>query len=85
MLCFAEAGSRFDDTGGAYVYTRAAFGDFVGFEVGWMARVSSAAGLAAGFAQALTGVWPATGAGWGRAAAIALPLVGLTALRALFK
>ena len=49
VLCFAEAGSRFDDTGGAYVYTRAALGDFVGFEVGWMtwmARVSSAAGLA---------------------------------------
>ena len=51
VLCFAEAGSRFDDSGGAYVYTRAAFGDFIGFEVGWMtwvARVSSAAGLAAG-------------------------------------
>ena len=85
VLCFAEAGSRFDDTGGAYVYTRAAFGDFVGFEVGWMtwiARVSSAAGLAAGFAQALTGVWAAAGSGWGRAAAIALSLVGLTAINA---
>ncbi len=83
VLCFAEAGSRFDEPGGAYVYTRAAFGDFVGFEVGWMtwiARVSSAAGLAAGFAQALTGVWAAAGTGWGRAAAIALPLVGLTAI-----
>ncbi|MGB0641598.1 MAG: APC family permease, partial [Myxococcota bacterium] len=32
-LCFAEVSSRFDSTGGAYVYAREAFGDFVGFEV----------------------------------------------------
>ena len=47
VLCFAEAGSLFDKPGGAIVYTRAAFGDFVGFEVGWMtwiARISSIAG-----------------------------------------
>src|SRR5688500_7749541 len=52
VLCFAEAGSRFDEPGSAYVYTRAAFGDFVGFEVGWMtwlARVASVASLSAGF------------------------------------
>ena len=35
-LCFAEVGSRFKGTGGAYLYAREAFGDFVGFEVGWM-------------------------------------------------
>src|SRR5690606_20297620 len=35
-LNFAEAGSRFDGTGGAYLYTRAAFGRFFSFEVGWM-------------------------------------------------
>jgi len=35
-LCFAELSSRFDTTGGPYVFTRAAFGDFVGFEIGWM-------------------------------------------------
>ena len=35
-LNFAEAGSRFDGTGGPYLYTRAAFGRFFGFEVGWM-------------------------------------------------
>ena len=28
-LCFAEVSARFDATGGAYVYTREAFGDFV--------------------------------------------------------
>ena len=34
VLCFAEAGSRFDRTGGPYLYAREAFGSFVGFEVG---------------------------------------------------
>jgi amino acid transporter len=83
VLCFAEAGSLFDEPGGAYVYTKAAFGDFVGFEVGWMtwvARVSSAAGLAAGFAQALSAVWAPAAAGLGRAFAIFAPLLLLTAI-----
>src|SRR5580765_1818251 len=35
-LNFAEAGSRFEGTGGPYLYTRTAFGRFTGFEVGWM-------------------------------------------------
>ena len=30
-LCFAEAGSRFETTGGPLVPARAAFGSFVGF------------------------------------------------------
>ena len=35
-LCFAEVGSRFEGTGGPYLYTRAAFGRFAAFEVGWL-------------------------------------------------
>src|SRR5687767_15320798 len=35
ILCFAEVGSRFDATGGPYLYAREAFGSTVGFEVGW--------------------------------------------------
>src|SRR5438132_5690131 len=35
-LCFAELGSRFEATGGPFLYTHAAFGRFVAFEVGWM-------------------------------------------------
>lgn len=80
VLCFAEASSRFEGTGGAYLYARAAFGDLVGFEVGWMtwlARVASVASLSAGFAQALSFLVPATASGAGRALAIALPLAGL--------
>jgi APA family basic amino acid/polyamine antiporter len=67
-LCFAEVGSRFERTGGPYLYTRAAFGRFVAFEVGWMqwfTRASSQATVMAGIAvalgyyhQAMTADWP---------------------------
>jgi APA family basic amino acid/polyamine antiporter len=60
-LCFAEAGSRFESTGGAFIYTRAAFGRFIGFEVGWMqwfTRVTSQASVANGIALALAFYWP---------------------------
>ncbi|ABL79035.1 APC family permease [Thermofilum pendens] len=39
-LVFAELGSAFGDTGGPYVYARAAFGRTVGFLVGWGYYVS---------------------------------------------
>lgn len=35
-LCFAEAAGKFTKNGAAYVYTREAFGDFAGFEVGFL-------------------------------------------------
>jgi amino acid transporter len=77
VLCFAEAGSHFDEPGSAYVYTREAFGDFVGFGVGWMtwlARIASVASLSNGFSQALTFLWPAAGTGVTRVAVISIPL-----------
>ena len=36
VLCFAEVSSRFEATGGMYLYAREAFGSIVGFEVGWL-------------------------------------------------
>ena len=36
VLCFAEVASRFQTTGGMYLYAREAFGAVVGFEVGWL-------------------------------------------------
>ncbi len=69
-LCFAELGSRFDSTGGPYLYTRAAFGDFVGFEIGWMqwfSRATSQASIMAATAVALGYYWPALTAGGPRA------------------
>ncbi|HVY64609.1 MAG TPA: amino acid permease [Gammaproteobacteria bacterium] len=40
VLCFAELGSRFATTGGPYLYARAAFGPWVGFQVGWLMWLS---------------------------------------------
>src|SRR5262245_26507531 len=60
-LCFAEVGSRFEGTGGPYLYTRAAFGRFVAFEVGWMqwfVRSASQATVMAGTSMALGYYWP---------------------------
>jgi basic amino acid/polyamine antiporter, APA family len=81
VLCFAEAGSLFDKPGGAYVYTRAAFGEFVGFEVGWMtwiARVSSIASLSVFFSRAVGYLWEGANHGVGQAATIVLELAFLT-------
>src|SRR5262249_1712280 len=36
VYCFAEVGSRFDGTGGPYLYAHEAFRPVVGFEVGWL-------------------------------------------------
>ena len=61
-LNFAEVGSRFRSTGGAYLYAREAFGDFIGFEVGWMTccvAVISWAALANGFTLVLAHFLPA--------------------------
>jgi len=46
-LCFAEVGSRFQDTGGPYLYAYDTFGPFVGFEVGWLMWVTQLGGFAA--------------------------------------
>src|SRR5262249_35939200 len=70
-LCFGELSSRFDATGGPYLFTREAFGEFVGFEVGWMqwfSRASSQASIMAATAIALGYYFPALTAGLPRAA-----------------
>lgn len=36
VICFAEVSSRFQATGGMYLYAKEAFGSVVGFEVGWL-------------------------------------------------
>jgi amino acid transporter len=81
-LSFAEAGSRFEGTGGPYLYTRAAFGRFSAFEVGWMmwfTRAASWASVINVLVDALTRYWPALlGTG-----ARALLMAGIIALIAL--
>ncbi len=44
ILCFAEVSSRFDETGGPYLYAREAYQPAVAFEIGWLiwlARVTA--------------------------------------------
>ncbi|MDO8835787.1 MAG: APC family permease, partial [Vicinamibacterales bacterium] len=81
-LSLAEVGSRFDATGGPYLYARAAFGRFVAFEVGWMqwfTRATSHASVANGLALALGYYWADAASGVWRVAII----TGITAILAV--
>lgn len=60
-LCFAEVAGFFSRNGGPYLYAKAAFGDFVGYEVGVLKLVVTIiawAAMAVGFATALGAVFP---------------------------
>ncbi len=61
IACFAEVASRFTGAGGAYLYTQAAFGPFVGIQMAWLtyfARCLSAAAQANLFCTALAEFFP---------------------------
>ncbi len=47
VLCFAEVGSRFRETGGPYLYAGEAFGPVVGFTIGWLTWIARIAAFAA--------------------------------------
>ena len=82
-LNFAEAASHFTEPGGAYLYAKTAFGDFAGFETGWMnwiARVTSLASLSNGFVVALALLVPSLRDGWARAAVIIGTILFLAAI-----
>lgn len=64
MACFAEVSSRFNETGGPYLYAREAFGRFMGIQVGWLVwfvRLTASAANANLFVIYLGEFWaPAT-------------------------
>ncbi len=77
VLCFAEVATLFDRSGGPYLYARAAFGDLIGFEIGWMlllARLTSIAAISNAFAAYLGFFWPTAAAGAGRVIVITASL-----------
>lgn len=83
VLCFAEAGSLFEKTGGPYVYASEAFGPFAGFLVGWMfflSRLAAGAAIGNAFVAYLGWFWPPAAGGIGRALALTLAFGGLAAL-----
>jgi amino acid transporter len=82
-LCFAEAASHFSEPGGAYLYAKTAFGDYVGFSTGWMnwvARVTSLASLSNGLVLALGVLAPSLKTGLPRTLIITGSILFLAAI-----
>jgi APA family basic amino acid/polyamine antiporter len=85
-LCFAEAGSLFEASGGPYLYVRTAFGPFPGFQAGWMfvfTRVTAVAAISNTFAAYLGYFWPVTAHGAGRLLTVTVLLAVLAAINCL--
>jgi amino acid transporter len=83
VLCFAEVGALFDRSGGPYLYARAAFGNFVGFEIGWMmllARFTALAAISNAFASYVAYFWPWAKSDLGRIAVIMGAIAALTVI-----
>lgn len=82
-LSFAEVASRFEGTGGSYLYTRAAFGRFAAFEVGWMmwfTRAASWASVINVLVASLGRYWPAVTGGMARMLLLTAIIGVITAL-----
>jgi len=86
ILCFAEVSSRFDDTGGPYLYAREAFQPAVAFEVGWLIWLARTTAFAANcnlLINYLSYFWlPATTPLW-RASIIVLVVIALAIINLL--
>lgn len=83
VLCFAEVGSRFRDTGGPYLYSHVAFGPVVGFEIGWLvwlARLTAFAALSNLFVDYLGHFSPIFATRSWRAGVIVAIVAALTAV-----
>ena len=83
ILCFAEVGSRFDATGGPYLYAREAFGPTVAFEVGWLiwlARLTAFAANCNLMVSYLAFFWSSANSPVPRALLITVIVISLTAL-----
>src|SRR5437016_14574100 len=83
ILCFAEVGSRFDTTGGPYLYAREAFGPTVAFEVGWLiwlARLTAFAANCNLMVSYLSFFWAPANSTIPRALVITGVVLSLTAL-----
>ena len=83
VLCFAEVGSRFTQTGGPYLYAREAFGPATGFAIGWLMWIARIAAFAANTSVMLGYVslfWPSVATGPVRSAVICGITLTLTAI-----
>lgn len=86
LLCFAEVASRFQTTGGMYLYAREAFGSIAGFEVGWLywiVRITTFAANCNLLLGYLSFFYPSANQGATRIIIITLVLIVLTAVNIL--
>jgi amino acid transporter len=86
ILCFAEVSSRFEETGGPYLYAREAFGSTVAFEVGWLiwlARLTAFAANCNLMISYLSFFWAPANTGMIRATIIIAVVIALTALNVI--
>ena len=73
ILCFAEVSSRFEETGGPYLYAREAYQPAVAFEIGWLfwlARVTAFAANCNLLISYLSFFWTSATTMWWRASII---------------
>ena len=80
VLCFAEVGSRFRDTGGPMLYANEAFGPFAGFMIGWLTlvlRIVSMAAIANIMISYLAFFFPFAQTGLGRGVLISFLIIAL--------
>jgi basic amino acid/polyamine antiporter, APA family len=86
ILCFAEVSSRFEATGGPYLYAREAYQPAVAFEIGWLiwlARVTAFAANCNLLINYVSFFWTsATTTAW-RASIIVAVVVGLALINVL--
>jgi amino acid transporter len=83
VLCFAEVASRFEGTGGPYLYASAAFGQTTGFMIGWLvfvARITSFSANCSLLPTYLGLFFPAFDGGWARTAILTIVVVTLGAV-----
>ncbi|MFV8043281.1 APC family permease [Streptococcus pluranimalium] len=81
-LCFAKAATYFDRDGGPYLYAKEAFGNFVGFEVGfvtWAIRLIAQATMAVAFTTALGSIFPYFATQTGKMLLASILIIGLSA------
>ncbi|HEX5890180.1 MAG TPA: amino acid permease [Pyrinomonadaceae bacterium] len=86
LVCFAEVASRFDDTGGPYLYAREAFNPAVAFEIGWLiwlARVTAFAANCNLLINYLAYFWTSAMDTFWRAAVIVFVVAVLCAINVL--
>lgn len=86
VLCFSEVSSRFQVTGGMYLYGREAFGPEIGFEVGWLYWIVRVATFAANCNAMLAYLGffiPGANEAFARIAIITTVVVGITIVNLL--